>query len=267
MARQLGGGGLSRAFVSFENAYRAEVTVDDARVRHRQGTAHMVDGIPLADAASTLSLLPAAAVGQWLATHTRLLHGRLLDNGCGNQPFRTWYEPHVDEVVALDATPSSGVSVLGFADRLPFPAHTFGTVLATEILEHVENAERAASEMFRVLRPGGHALVTVPYLYPTHEAPFDFRRFTHFGLANLLERHGFEVLDLRAKGGPGVMLLHYVVLAASQALGGQRSSWFRRGIAGPQQIIVRRRQIHRQPTGGCGILSLGYMAAVRKPIA
>ena len=243
------------------------MTTDDARVRHRQGAARIVDGIPYADPASTLSLLPGAAVGQWLAAHTDLLGGRLLDNGCGNQPFRPWYEPWVKQVVALDATPGDGVGVLGFADRLPFAAETFDTVLATEVLEHVENVERAAAELFRVLRPGGHALITVPYLYPTHEAPYDFRRFTHFGLADLLRRNGFEVLSLQAKGGPGIMLAHYAVLAVTQALGTRADHpRLRRMLAAPQEAFAHRRQVRRDPVGRSGIISLGYMAAARKPL-
>jgi SAM-dependent methyltransferase len=244
------------------------VTTDEARTRHRQGAVRIVDGIPYADPATTLSLLPAAAVGQWLAAHSHLLRGVLLDNGCGNQPYRPWYEPHVDRVVALDATPHPGVGVLGFADRLPFRSSMFDTVLATEVLEHVENVERAAAELFRVLRPGGHALITVPYLYPTHEAPYDFRRFTHFGLADLLRRNGFEILSLQAKGGPGVMLAHYAVLATMQALGEDRirRAGLRRIIAAPQQAAARRRQLRRDPTGRSAIISLGYMAAVRRPV-
>jgi SAM-dependent methyltransferase len=238
----------------------------DGRARARQGSARVVEGVPYPDATSTLSLLPGGAVGQWLSTHVDLLRGRLLDNGCGNQPFRGWYEPHVSEIVALDALPDNGADVVSFADRLPFGDEVFDTVLVTEVLEHVEDAERAISEMFRVLRPGGHALVTVPYLYPTHEAPYDFRRFTHFGLADVLRRHGFEVLDLKAKGGPGVMLAHYVVLAASQGLGGRRLGLLRRAIAAPQEAFVRRRTLSREPSGRAGIISLGYMAAARKPL-
>jgi SAM-dependent methyltransferase len=247
--------------------YSDLVTSDAARVRHRQGAVRIVDGIPYADPASTLSLLPGAAVGQWLAAHTDLLGGRLLDNGCGNQPYRSWYEPHVKEVVALDAAPNEGVGVLGFADRLPFAAHTFDTVLATEVLEHVENVERAASELFRVLTPGGHALITVPYLYPTHEAPYDFRRFTHFGLADLLKRHGFEVLSLQAKGGPAIMLAHYGVLAITQALGPRvRNPGLRKILAAPQVAYTRRRQVRRDLSGRSAVISLGYMAAARRPL-
>jgi SAM-dependent methyltransferase len=243
------------------------VTTDAARLRHRQGAVRIVDGIPYADSSSTLSLLPGAAVGQFLAGQTGLLRGRLLDNGCGNQPFRPWYEPHVDEVITLDAAPGEGVAILGFADRLPFADRTFDTVLATEVLEHVENVERAAAELFRVLRPGGHALVTVPYLYPTHEAPYDFRRFTHFGLADLLKRNGFEVLTLQAKGGPAIMMAHYAVLAITQALGARIDKpGLRRLLSAPQEAFAHRRQVQRDATGRSAIISLGYMAAARRPL-
>jgi SAM-dependent methyltransferase len=235
-------------------------------MRRRQGQARISGGIPYADPSSTLSLLPGAAVGQWLATQSPLLRGRLLDSGCGNQPYRCWYQPHVDAVVTLDAAAAPGVDVIGFADRLPFASESFDTVLATEVLEHVENAERAAAELFRVLRPGGHALISVPYLYPTHEAPYDFRRFTHFGLADLLRRHHFDVLSLSAKGGPGVMLAHYAVLAATQALGEHTTKpWVRRLLAGPQQAFTARRTVAREATGRSAIISLGYLAAARRP--
>jgi SAM-dependent methyltransferase len=242
------------------------MTLDGARERHRQGAAQLRDGVPYSDSASTLSLLPGAAIGQWLAAQVGLLQGRLLDNGCGNQPYRQWYEPHVDDVITLDATVGEGVAVLGFADRLPFADRTFDTVLATEVFEHVEDAERATAEMFRVLRPGGHALVTVPFLYPTHEAPYDFRRFTHFGLGDLLRRHGFDVLDIQAKGGPGLLFAHYGVLALTQALGARvQHPRLRRLIAQPQESFVHRRQVHRAASGRSGIMSLGYMAAARRP--
>ncbi|HSP37557.1 MAG TPA: methyltransferase domain-containing protein [Frankiaceae bacterium] len=241
----------------------------DTRRRPRRGRAQITGGVPYSDAESTLSLLPAAAQGEWLTRHRHLVSGRLLDSGCGNQPYREWYEPLVDHVVALDAVEADGVNVLGFADRLPFRDASFDTVLATEVLEHVENAERAADELFRVLRPGGNVLVTVPYLYPTHEAPHDFRRFTHFGLADLLRRHGFEVLSVDAKGGPGLMLAHYAVLAATRGLGtaAQRPG-VRRVLAAPQQSWIRKRRPRGQVAsvqGLAGVMSLGYMAAARRP--
>ena len=199
---------------------------DDGRVRHRQGAVRLVGGVPYSDRRTTLSLLPGAAMGTWLASQAHVLQGRLLDSGCGNQPFREWYGPHVDEVVCMDAAPLPGVHVMGFANALPFADAAFDTVLLTQVLEHVDDVEAATAELVRVLRPGGHAIVTVPYLYPTHEAPYDFWRFTHYGLRSLLERHGLEVVALDAQGGGLLLLTHLGVLSV---VGGLDAAWARLG--------------------------------------
>ena len=250
---------------------------DSERVRHRQGAVRLVRGVPYSDRRTTLSLLPGAAVGTWLASHVDLLRGRLLDAGCGNQPFREWYGPHVEQALCLDAAPLEGVHVVGMADALPFADASFDTLLVTEVLEHVNDAEAAAREMHRVLRPGGHALITVPYLYPTHEAPYDFRRFTHFGLRALLERHGLEVVALDAKGGGLLLLAHMGVLsvvgaldAVSSKAGGRRPLTqhpvLRSALAFPQELAARRMRLRGGVRGSAARASLGYMAVARRPV-
>lgn len=247
---------------------------DTLRLRHRQGTARLVRGVPYSDRASTSSLLPGAAVGRWLAAQAPRVRGRLLDLGCGNQPFLPWYGPLADEVVAADAAPIPGVTVVDLAGPLPFPDASFDTVLCTQVLEHVDNVEVAMAEIARVLRPGGHALVTVPFLYPTHEAPYDFQRFTHHGLAGLARRHGLLVLDVGAQGGPVLMVTHYAVLAVSQALTAVARALGPLGfladnrlvrllLAAPQEAL--RTQVSTRLTGPAKIASLGYLAALKKP--
>lgn len=237
------------------------------RLRHRQGPVRVRDGVPYSNPDTTLSLLPGAAVGRWLAAQRQYFRGRLLDSGCGNQPFREWYSPLVDEVYCLDAAPHDGVNVVGFADRLPFANESFDTLLVTEVLEHVGDAELAADEIARVLRPGGHAVITVPYLYPTHEAPYDFRRFTHFGLRSLLERHGLEVVTLDAKGGGLLLIAHLFVLSLVAALGRlTHVRPLRAVLAAPQQLAFRRVRVSGVH-GTAARASLGYMAVARKPVA
>jgi SAM-dependent methyltransferase len=246
------------------------------RRRHRQGAVRLVGEVPCPSRDTTLSLLPNAAIGQWLHEHRDKVGGRLLDAGCGNRPYAVWYDRLVKESIGMDATPGEGVRVLGLVDRLPFAGAVFDTVLCTEVLEHVGDAERAAAELFRVCRPGGHVLVTTPFLYPTHEAPYDFRRFTHFGLRDLMTRHGFEVLELSSKGGPGLLLGHAVVLAMVQAVQAvsarlgrpdalARSRALRALLAGPQEAYLRRRSLRRPADGSAGQLSLGYMLVARRP--
>jgi SAM-dependent methyltransferase len=224
-----------------------------------------------------LSLLPDAAVGQWLADNAPLVHGVLLDNGCGNKPYESWYGPMVKRSVGIDAASGSHVEVYGLVDALPFADTTFDTVLCTEVLEHAEDAECAVKEIFRVLMPGGHALVTVPFLYPVHEAPHDYTRFTHYGLRNLLERQGLEVLSVEAKGGAGLFLAHSLVLALLYALDRidmllhlrrplSKGRLIRALLAGPQELRLRKGRIRRDVRGSAARVSLGYMAVARRPV-
>jgi SAM-dependent methyltransferase len=249
-------------------------------VRHRQGRARIRRGVPYSDPASTLSLLPGAAIGEWLADVRPAFTGRLLDAGAGNQPYREWYAPMVKQVVAVDAAPIDGLSALAFADRLPFADATFDTVLSTQVWEHVEDPGRAAREAFRVLRPGGHLVVTVPFFYPTHEAPYDYGRFTRYGLDAVLRSAGFEVVRLDAEGGPLLLGTHLCVLAVTQVLNAvgrllhlrrplSTLPGLRHLLATPQQALIGARFRLRGPRrgirSGAGLMTLGYFALARKP--
>ncbi|MBI2099171.1 class I SAM-dependent methyltransferase [Candidatus Uhrbacteria bacterium] len=109
--------------------------------------------------------------------------GRVLDVGCGSAAS---YAPHFPSRVCLDAAPGIGVDIVGDAHALPFPDNSFDLVLCIEVLEHLKSPERAIAEMKRVLRPGGKLILTTRFLYPIHDAPGDFWRFTEYGLRYLL---------------------------------------------------------------------------------
>ncbi|WP_082408268.1 class I SAM-dependent methyltransferase [Verrucomicrobium spinosum] len=47
--------------------------------------------------------------------------------------------------------------------EVPLPDHTADVVMSTQVLEHIEDHQKAASELIRVLKPGGHAIITVPH--------------------------------------------------------------------------------------------------------
>lgn len=155
-----------------------------------------------------------AAPESWFTT-TRLLdslvrlrpyaHGRMLDIGCGVKPYRALFRSFVDTHIGLDVPQSMhGAHVIdAFASSLDLPCKTgvFDTVLCTEVLEHVPDAGRALNEICRVLKPGGHAIVTTPFLYRVHEAPYDFQRLTQFGLERLASDAGLEAKEFLWRGG------------------------------------------------------------------
>lgn len=60
----------------------------------------------------------------------------------------------------------TGAAVGGDALHLPFPDATFDRVIASEVMEHIPDDVAAATELARVLRPGGTIAVTVPSWFP-----------------------------------------------------------------------------------------------------
>lgn len=129
------------------------------------------------------------------------LGGEVLDVGCGRKPYR---------VLASQATRYVGVDLdtpescrLAVADKLydgktlPFPDASFDGALCSQVLEHVFTPEEFLREIARVLRPGGKLVLTVPFAWDEHEQPYDFARYSSFGLRALLERSGFEVVVQR----------------------------------------------------------------------
>jgi SAM-dependent methyltransferase len=127
--------------------------------------------------------------------------GRLLDVGCGNRPYQPWLRG-VTEYVGIDVNYKTGSpTVSAVACALSFADASFDTVFSTQTLEHVEAPHLVVAEMARVLRPGGYLIVTAPQTWRLHEKPYDFYRYTPFGLRYLLEHNGLRVVHMKAQGG------------------------------------------------------------------
>jgi SAM-dependent methyltransferase len=126
--------------------------------------------------------------------------GRTLDVGCGSKPYAHLY--HSDEYVGLeiDSPQSRAIEKADYyydGNRFPFADETFDSMVANEVFEHVFNPDQFLAEIFRVLRPGGMILLTMPFAWDEHEQPYDFARYSSFGIKALLERHGFEIVEQR----------------------------------------------------------------------
>ncbi len=133
-------------------------------------------------------------------------HGDLLDVGCGDKPFARWFRGHVTTYLGSDLAASRYLGaarpeVFARAEQLPFRAGSFDTVLGLSMLDHLPEPSRLLDEARRVLRPGGVLLLEFPQMVPLHDEPHDYLRFTRFGATWLLERSGFEPLEVIPIGG------------------------------------------------------------------
>ena len=151
-------------------------------------------------------------IGRWYVTRfveevARALPGttRLLDAGAGECAYKEFF-PHV-HYVSIDAAIGEAswnygdLNCLGALHSLPFRDQSFDAVLCTQTLEHLEWPRESVAEFFRVLNPSGVLYLTAPMAHHEHQAPYDFFRYTSFGLDSICRKAGFTEIQIVPFGG------------------------------------------------------------------
>lgn len=130
----------------------------------------------------------------WVSANTC---GSVLDFSCSDR----WLRPRLPDgcdYIALDYPPTGGEipgarpEVFDDTAQLPFAGTTIDTSLLLEILERLRHPAQDFSEMARVLKPGGQLLLTMPFLYPIHDATHNQQRRNWYGLVREIEAVGDE---------------------------------------------------------------------------
>lgn len=171
---------------------------------------------------------------RWTLGHAS---GRVVDVGCASR----WIEqalPQGCEYIGLDY-PATGRNLYGahpdvFADaaRLPFGDESVDCIVLFEVLEHVAEPRSALAEAARVLRPGGRLLLTMPFMYPMHDEPHDYQRFTRHGLSRETEKAGLTVKHLEGS----LTAIETAGLLMCLALGGAAKAYLDR--KSPLSVLV-----------------------------
>lgn len=149
---------------------------------------------------------------------TTYAKGRVLDIGCGNKPYEQMFTGRITEYIGCDIVQSSEkkVDVISEATNIPLPDASFDTVFSTQTLEHVAEHQKLLNEAFRLLKPGGHIIVSAPLYWHLHEEPYDFFRFTKYGFEHIFEKAGFKTVEILSNGGlwatTGQVIIHSLML-------------------------------------------------------
>lgn len=138
-----------------------------------------------------------------------LLKGVVLDLGCAGrlpEKFITDDAKYIGLDYYYTATKlyHSHPDIYANAEYLPFANNSINTILLLDVLEHLPVPENCLKEISRVLVTGGSLVIHVPFIYPIHDSPLDFHRWTQFGLRNLIEKSGLTVRSETALGKPVV---------------------------------------------------------------
>jgi SAM-dependent methyltransferase len=166
---------------------------------------------------------------------TTFAHGlppfsRVLDAGAGEGQYKGHFAKQrycgVDLGVGDAAWNYRGLDAVADLGALPFGDGTFDAALHIVTIEHLREPGRALGEMSRTLRPGATLLIAAPHEWEVHQAPHDYFRYTRYGLAYLLERAGFDVVEMRPAGGYFRLLARRLLNGLQFFTGGVRWLFF-----------------------------------------
>lgn len=123
--------------------------------------------------------------------------GNVLDLGGKKNPYKR--EIVYNTYFCVDINKDNNPDIVADAHDLSMiKKETFDTVIATELLEHCYDPKQVLKEIYRVLRKGGTAIISTPFLYPYHPDPKDYFRYTHDGLRKLCE--DFSSVEIKTVG-------------------------------------------------------------------
>lgn len=146
-----------------------------------------------------------AALDSHLTELSPLITGDVLDLGCGEMPYREWMLRFCKTYTGIDwsSTPHKlRADVVADLNRpIPLEADIADTIVSISTLEHLNNPANLLNESYRLLRPGGVLVLQVPFMWHVHEAPFDYFRFTQYGLRKLAEDANFSQIEIRIMSG------------------------------------------------------------------
>ena len=122
----------------------------------------------------------------------------ILNVGAGGELSARINKLHNANVTNIDIDLNKQPCVVADITNLPIVSDSrFDVVFILEVLEHVNQPDKAVREIFRILKPGGSVVASTPFMLEIHEAPYDYYRFTRYGLEYLFRE--FEAVTIRAR--------------------------------------------------------------------
>ena len=115
---------------------------------------------------------------------------RILDLGSGGSSYSRFFPNRL----SVDIDPDRKPDIVADAHHLPFKDNEFEVVLSTEMLEHVKNPFQVERELHRVTAPGGMLILSTRFVFPLHDTPHDYWRYTKYGLQELFQK--WEIIEL-----------------------------------------------------------------------
>ena len=151
-------------------------------------------------------------VGRWYVTRfvenvakNLPANSSILDAGAGESVYKKLFShcnyKAIDLAVGESRWNYANLDYVGSLHEMPIGDEVFDAVLCTQVLEHLEWPRESVKEMHRVLKPGGKLYMTVPMAQNEHQVPYDFFRYTSYGIGSICKHAGFNDIKITPFGG------------------------------------------------------------------
>ncbi len=191
---------------------------------------------------------------------------RVLDIGAGGSGYGKFFPNRL----SVDIDPLRKPDVVADAHALPFKDGEFEMVLCTEVLEHVKNPKKVMDEILRVLTPRGLVVLTTRFVYPLHDTPHDYWRYTKYGLMH--QFRNFDLIEIIPEAQSFTTLAILLQRMAYQSRFRMDKvvkvllfsfAWIIKHFEG---LVVKQFSDIKKSAPETDILASGYYVAARKPL-
>jgi len=144
------------------------------------------------------------------------IYGKTLDVGCGAKQYEKIFKKTTEYIgIEIETELQKKRKIADYfydGKKIPFDDESFDSILTFQVFEHIFEPEEFLSEISRVLKPGGHILITVPFIWDEHEIPYDFGRYSSFGIKYLFEKNNFQIIEYK-KSTVGIECIFQLIIS------------------------------------------------------
>lgn len=143
---------------------------------------------------------------KWLTEWARHIRGTVYDLGCGERPYEDFILQHGDKYIGVDWSNTMHEFSADIVADLNQPLFMINdesadTVFSVSVIEHLCEPQIFLNEACRILKKNGVMLLQVPFQWHIHEAPYDYYRYTEYGLKYMFTKAGFYDVKITPSAG------------------------------------------------------------------
>ncbi len=142
---------------------------------------------------------------KFLQKYSSCYKGTMYDLGCGTRPYESFFLNFADKYVGIDwgsTIHSLQADIVADLNKpLPVESNCADTIVCLSVLEHLCEPQTLLNEAYRMMKSGGTIILQVPWQWWIHEAPYDFFRYTPYGLRYMMQKAGFMNVDVQPTSG------------------------------------------------------------------